>query len=127
MTEIEDVVMIPLVWIPPNVLKLISLEPKELKTKGARHFYTDQLLNEGCFYYIDEMNRLVYKNIHMSVVLSEDLAGKRLPNLVYETEHQVVLEPLPDKVYAKINNKMCILELSFVEGLLKQVNSIIET
>lgn len=127
MTEIEDVVMIPLIWIPPNVLKLISLEPKEEKKNGMRHFYTDQLMNDASFYYIDDMNRLVYKEYDMTVVKDATITGTEMPALRYNIEHKVMIEPLPDKVYARIKNKMCTLELYFVDGILKQVNSIIET
>lgn len=126
MERTDDLVAIPLIWIPPNVLKLISLEPKENKKNGAREFFTDQLEQEAYFYYIDDMGRLIYKNYSMYVVKDYKLEQKKQSVLLFDIQHQVVLEPELDKVYAVIKDKMCILELSFREGILKQVNSIIE-
>lgn len=126
MEKTDDLVAVPLIWIPPNVLKLISLEPKENKKNGAREFFTDQLEQEAYFYYIDDMGRLIYKNYSMYVVDDYKLEQKKQSVLLLDIQHQVVLEPELDKVYAVIKDKMCILELSFREGILKQVNSIIE-
>lgn len=126
MEKTDDLVAVPLIWIPPNVLKLISLEPKENKKNGARDFFTDQLEQEAYFYYIDDMGRLIYKNYSMYVVDDYKLEQKKQSVLLLDIQHQVVLEPELDKVYAVIKDKMCILELSFREGILKQVNSIIE-
>jgi hypothetical protein len=122
-TEIDDLVLIPLIWIPPNILRLITGSVKSKEHQPAHDFYTDELGSNAMFYYIDRMGRLVYKNISMSVVVDESVVGTSFPSLVYNTQHQVVIEPLPNKVYTTIKNKLCTLELYFEDGILKQVKS----
>jgi hypothetical protein len=118
-TEIDDLVMIPTMWIPPNVLKLISMDVVKHDGVPTYDFYTPELGSNALFYYIDKHGRLVYKCMSMNIM---NTSGGGT-SLVISAEHQVVIEPLPEKVYTTIKDKLCTLELSFEEGILKQVKS----
>ena len=118
-TELDDLVMIPTVWLPPNVLDLIMDEVVTHDGVPVYDFYTPKLGSNAFFYYIDKRGNLVYKNMKMTV-MNMTVGGT---SLVINTKHQVVIEPLPEKVYTTIKNKLCTLELYFENGILKQVKS----
>lgn len=118
-TELDDLVMIPTVWIPPDVLKLIATENVTHEGVPIYDFYTPELGSKALFYYIDKRGRLVYKCMSMTI-MNTDINGT---SLIINTQHQVVIEPLPEKVYTIIKDKLCTLELYFEEGILKQVKS----
>jgi hypothetical protein len=115
--EINDLVMIPKSFLPVNVLRLITKEGNYAKITEY-DFYTDALGGEGLFYYIDNLGRLVFRDMNISI----GVVGKSV-DLILDTDHKVVIEPLPDKVYSVINNKFCTLELHFEEGILQQIKS----
>jgi hypothetical protein len=115
--EINDLVMIPKSFLPINVLRLITKEGNYAKITEY-DFYTDALGGEGLFYYIDNLGRLVFRDMNISI----GVVGKSV-DLILDTDHKVVIEPLPDKVYSVINNKFCTLELHFEEGILQQIKS----
>jgi hypothetical protein len=117
--EIDDLVMIPTLWIPPNILKIIATEDVKHDGVPVCNFYTDELGSDANFYYINSRGNLIYKNMRMTV-MNMSVGGT---SLVINTEHQVVIEPLPEKVYATIKDKLCTLELYFEDGILKQVKS----
>ena len=115
--EINDLVVIPKSFLPVNVLRLITKEGNYAKLTEY-DFYTDALGGEGLFYYIDNLGRLVFRDITISI----GVVGKSV-DLILDTDHKLVIEPLPDKVYSVINDKFCTLELHFEEGILKQIKS----
>jgi len=118
-TELDDLVMIPTVWLPPNILKLIVSEVVTHDGVPVHDFYTPELGSKALYYYIDKRGRLIYKSMSMSVMnVSEGCTS-----LVISAEHQIVIEPMPEKVYTTIKNKLCTLELYFEDGILKQVKS----
>ena len=117
-TEIDDLVMIPTVWIPPDILRLIKTHTTH-DSVPVHDFYTPELGSNANFYYIDKRGRLVFKNISMYVLCDSDNNS----SMVMNTKHQAVIEPLPEKVYSVINDKFCTLELLFEDGILKQVKS----
>lgn len=118
-TELDDLVMIPTVWLPPNILKLIVSEAVTHDGVPVYDFYTPELGSKALYYYIDKRGRLIYKCMDMSVMNMSVGAT----SLVISTQHQIVIEPLPEKVYTTIKNKLCTLELYFEDGILKQVKS----
>jgi hypothetical protein len=118
-TELDDLVMIPTVWLPPNILKLIVSEVVTHDGVPVYDFYTPELGSKALYYYIDKRGRLIYKCMDMSVMNMSVGAT----SLVISTQHQIVIEPLPEKVYTTIKNKLCTLELYFEDGILKQVKS----
>lgn len=118
-TEVDDLVMIPTVWIPPNILKLIVNDVVTHDGVPVYDFYTPELGSKALYYYIDKRGRLIYKCMDMTV-MNMSVGGT---SLVIRAQHQVVIEPLPEKVYTTIKNKLCTLELYFEDGILKQVKS----
>jgi len=118
-TELDDLVMIPTVWLPPNILKLIVSEVVTHDGVPVHDFYTPELGSKALYYYIDKRGRLIYKCMDMSVMNMSVGAT----SLVISTQHQIVIEPMPEKVYTTIKNKLCTLELYFEDGILKQVKS----
>lgn len=126
MDRIEDLVMIPLMWLPPKVLRLISRKEQVLRNDGMHDFFTDEMSGEGDIYYIDTQGRLIVERIKMSVQEDAVLTGVSTTMLVCDIKHNMILFPQLEKVYCEIRGKKCTLELSFDDdGLLSQVNSII--
>lgn len=126
MDRIEDLVMIPLMWLPPNVLRLIKPPKKAIKNDGMHDFFTDELSGEGDIYYIDLQGRLIIERIKMCVQEDAMLTGVSTTMLVSDIKHNMILFPQLEKVYCEIRGKRCTLELSFDDdGLLSQVNPII--
>lgn len=123
MDRIDDLVMIPLMWLPPKVLRLIK--KTDLKNDGMFDFFTDELSGDGDIYYIDTAGRLIIERIKMCVMEDAVLTGASTTMLVCDIKHNQILSPQLEKVYCEIRGKRCTLELSFDEGLLSQVNSII--
>lgn len=123
MDRIDDLVMIPLMWLPPKVLRLIK--KTDLKNDGMHDFFTDELSGDGDIYYIDTAGRLIIERIKMSVMEDAVLTGTSTTMLVCDIKHNQILFPQLEKVYCEIRGKRCTLELSFDDGLLSQVNSII--
>lgn len=126
MDRLEDLVMIPLMWLPPKVLRLISRKEQLMRNDGMHDFFTDEMSGEGDIYYIDTQGRLIIERIKMSVQEDAVLAGVSTTMLVCDIKHNMILFPQLEKVYCEIRGKKCTLELSFDdEGYLSQVNSII--
>lgn len=123
MDRIDDLVMIPLMWLPPKVLRLIK--KTDLKNDGMFDFFTDEMSGEGDIYYIDTVGRLMIERIKMCVMEDAVLTGASTTMLVCDIKHNQILFPQLEKVYCEIRGKRCTLELSFDDGLLSQVNSII--
>lgn len=125
MDRIEDLVMVPLMWLPPKVLRLIKPANDAIKNDGMHDFFTDELSGEGDIYYIDTAGRLIIERIKMSVMEDAVLTGVSTTMLVCDIKHNQIMFPMLEKVYCEIRGKRCTLELSFDDGLLSQVNSII--
>ena len=123
--KIDDLILIPYLWLPPKILQLLSTSRKKGK-EPSHEFYSDDLGAEGNFYYIDNMGRLIFRDICMTVLVDKSVTGVNSPTLITDTEHKLIFEPELEKVYSHIKDKFCILELDFKDGILKQVNSIIE-
>ena len=123
MDRIDDLVMIPLMWLPPKVLRLIK--KTDLKNDGMFDFFTDEMSGEGDIYYIDTAGRLIIERIKMCVMEDAVLTGASTTMLVCDIKHNQIVFPQLEKVYCEIRGKRCTLELSFDDGLLSQVNSII--
>lgn len=126
MDKVEDLVMIPLMWLPPEVLRLISRKEQLMRNDGMHDFFTDEMSGDGDIYYIDTQGRLIVERIKMSVQEDAILTGVSTTMLVCDIKHNMILFPQLEKVYCEIRGKKCTLELSFDDqGYLSQVNSII--
>jgi hypothetical protein len=123
MNRIDDLVMVPIMWLPNKVLRLLKKE--DVRSDKMIDFFTDELSGDGDIYYIDTAGRLIIERIKMSVMEDAVLTGVSTTALVCDIKHNHVMFPSLEKVYCEIRGKRCTLELSFDDGLLSQVNSII--
>lgn len=123
MDRIDDLVMVPIRWLPNKILRLLKKE--DIRKDKMIDFFTDELSGDGDIYYIDTAGRLIIERIKMSVMEDAILTGVSNTTLVCDIKHNQILLPQLEKVYCEIRGKRCTLELSFDDGLLYQVNSII--
>jgi len=123
MDRIDDLVMVPIRWLPNKILRLLKKE--DVRKDKMIDFFTDELSGDGDIYYIDTEGRLIIERIKMSVMEDAILTGVSNTTLVCDIKHNQIMFPMLEKVYCEIRGKRCTLELSFDDGLLSQVNSII--
>lgn len=117
--KIDDVVYVPLAFVPDVVIPHIHQCPLRDWSNGMYPFYTKDLHRSGQFYFVDENGYLMLET-HTNMRLDTNDEGRTI--FTFDRHKEPLRFHSLKYLYCFFTDKRCTLELTFDNGILRYIN-----